>query len=80
VFDHVLSHQHYFLLGKKMSLFIELSSLSPPLPSSVDVSTSVDHHHHQWRYSPGWALASLTGFVIVRYITMWLSAPRSAWF
>jgi hypothetical protein len=36
-------------------------------------------HHHQWRYSPDRALASLTGFMIV-IVRCGLSAPRSTWF
>jgi hypothetical protein len=36
------------------------------------------NHHHQWRYSPDLALASITGFVTGIY-DVGLSAPRSTW-
>jgi hypothetical protein len=47
-----------------------ICSLFPPL---------INHHHHQWCYSPDLALASLKGFIIV-IVRCGLSAPRSTWF
>jgi hypothetical protein len=43
------------------------------------VSIRIHQHHHQWRYSPDRALASLTGFMIF-IVRCGLSAPRSTWF
>jgi hypothetical protein len=64
-------------LSSQRRLHNRLQSQGPPPPTKATLHTTFFHfhHHHQWRYSPGRALASLMGFVMVRYITMWVISP-----